>query len=60
MFIINSDGVLVYNGAIEDIRSAEIEDIPKAKNYVKIALDEVGKKKSVHSDKRTLWMLSEV
>lgn len=41
MFIITSDGVLVYNGAIDDIRSTKIEDIPKAKNYVQIGLDEV-------------------
>ena len=51
MFIINSDGVLVYNGAIDDIRSTKIEDIPKAKNYVQIALDEVleGKKVSIQT-----------
>jgi len=41
MFIINSDGVLVYNGAIDDIRSTKIEDIANAKNYVQIALDEL-------------------
>jgi len=41
MFIINSDGVLVYNGAIDDISSTKIEDIANAKNYVQIALDEL-------------------
>jgi len=41
MYIITSDGVLVYNGAIDDIRSTNVEDIAKAKNYVQIGLDEV-------------------
>jgi len=41
MYIITSDGVLVYNGAIDDIRSSKVEDIAKAKNYVQIGLDEV-------------------
>lgn len=40
MYIITSDGVLVYNGAIDDIRSSKVEDIAKAKNYVQIGLDE--------------------
>lgn len=41
MFIIDSDGILVYNGGIDDIRSTNIDDIAKAKNYVQIALDEL-------------------
>ena len=41
MYIITSNGVLVYNGAIDDIRSSKVEDIAKAKNYVQIGLDEV-------------------
>ena len=41
MYIITSDGVLAYNGAIDDIRSTNVEDIAKAKNYVQIGLDEV-------------------
>jgi len=41
MYIITSDGVLVYNGAIDDIRSTNVEDIAKAKNYVQIGLNEV-------------------
>jgi len=51
MFIINSDGMLVYNGAIDDIRSTKIEDISKAKNYAQIALDEVmaGKEVSIQT-----------
>jgi peroxiredoxin len=49
MFIIDSDGVLVYNGGIDDIRSANPADIDKAKNYVQMALDELlsGKEVSV-------------
>ncbi|MCF7687312.1 MAG: redoxin domain-containing protein [Cephaloticoccus sp.] len=38
MFVINQAGVLVYNGAIDSIRSANQADIPKAENYVKNAL----------------------
>lgn len=41
MFIIDSDGVLVYNGGIDDIRSTNPADIDKAKNYVQMALDEL-------------------
>jgi thiol-disulfide isomerase/thioredoxin len=38
LFVINPAGVLVYNGAIDSIRSADIDDIPKATNYVAAAL----------------------
>jgi peroxiredoxin len=46
MYIITSDGKVAYNGAIDSIKSSEIDDIPKAKNYVLAALDAVkaGKK----------------
>lgn len=49
MFIIDAGGTLVYDGGIDDIRSANIDDIPKATNYVKKALDELlaGKEVSV-------------
>lgn len=39
MYVINSAGVLVYQGAIDSISSADPADIPKAKNYVAQALD---------------------
>ena len=39
MFVINK-GTLVYNGAIDSIATPDIEDIVKADNYVKAALDE--------------------
>lgn len=38
MYVINADGVLVYNGAIDSIRSADKEDIARATNYVSAAL----------------------
>ena len=51
MFIIDSAGNLVYNGSIDDIRSANPDDIDKAQNYVRMALDELlaGKKVSVQT-----------
>ncbi len=41
MFIINADGALVYNGAIDDTPSTDLADIATAKNYVQSALDEL-------------------
>lgn len=41
MYVINGQGVLVYNGAIDSIRSANEDDIPKAENYVAAALASV-------------------
>jgi peroxiredoxin len=38
MFIINPEGVVVYQGAIDSIRSANAADIDKAENYVMTAL----------------------
>ena len=40
MFVINKDGLLIYNGAIDDKPSTQIKDIEVAKNYVQAALDE--------------------
>ncbi len=37
MFLINPEGVLVYQGAIDSIKSARVSDLPKATNYVKAA-----------------------
>ena len=39
MFLINPDGILVYQGAIDSISSVRIEDISKAVNYVSLAWD---------------------
>ena len=40
MFVINSEGKLVYSGAIDSKPSPKPEDIPSSTNYVKAALDE--------------------
>lgn len=47
MYVINGQGVLVYNGAIDSIRSADEDDIPKAENYVASALAAVKEGKPV-------------
>ncbi len=39
MFIVDGDGLLQYNGAIDSIRSADSADIEPATNYVASALD---------------------
>ena len=41
MYIIDASGVLVYKGGIDSIPSTDIADIAKAKQYVRIGLDEV-------------------
>jgi alkyl hydroperoxide reductase subunit AhpC len=40
MFIINPQGTLIYNGAIDDKPTADRSDITGAKNYVTAALEE--------------------
>ena len=39
IFIINNKGILVYEGAIDDIASTDESDLAKAKNYVREILD---------------------
>jgi peroxiredoxin len=39
MFLINPEGTLLYQGAIDSIKSARVSDIAKAENYVKSAYD---------------------
>ena len=41
MYIIDANGTLVYKGGIDSIPSADIADIAKAKQYVRVGLDEV-------------------
>ena len=41
MYIIDPQGKVVYNGAIDDKRSSNPEDVKTAKNYVAAALDEM-------------------
>lgn len=43
MYVITADGTLVYNGAIDSIRSSNKADIAKAENYVTSALAAVAK-----------------
>ena len=40
MYIINPEGKLIYEGAIDSIASADKADIEKATNYVQTSLDE--------------------
>ena len=40
MFVINPNGILIYQGALDSIASTDPADIPKAKNFVAAALDE--------------------
>ncbi|HUP97587.1 MAG TPA: thioredoxin family protein [Usitatibacter sp.] len=41
MYVIDPSGKVVYNGAIDDKRSTNVEDVKGAKNYVVAALDEL-------------------
>jgi DNA-binding beta-propeller fold protein YncE len=40
MFIVNPEGKIVYQGAIDSHNSTNAADIPSATNYVKVALEE--------------------
>lgn len=40
MYIVNPEGVLIYQGAIDSIKSTHSEDVALAENYVKSALGE--------------------
>ncbi|MBU6319292.1 MAG: redoxin family protein [Alphaproteobacteria bacterium] len=39
MFVIGPDGRIVYSGAIDSIRSSDVRDVPRAVNYVSLALE---------------------
>jgi len=41
MFVIRRDGRVAYEGAIDDKASTDVADVPTAKNYVAVALDEI-------------------
>lgn len=47
MYIIDPKGILVYNGAIDSVSSADKADIAKSENYVAKALDLVSAGKTV-------------
>lgn len=40
MFVINPEGLVVYHGAIDDIKSVNPADVANAKNFVSSAIDE--------------------
>jgi peroxiredoxin len=41
MYVVNADGVLVYMGAIDSVKSTDSDDIADATNHVAAALDEL-------------------
>ena len=41
MYIIDASGTLVYKGGIDSIPSSNVADVPKATQYVRVALDQV-------------------
>jgi peroxiredoxin len=47
MFIISPQGVLIYNGAIDDRPTTDVADVNGAKNYVSTALEEATSGKPV-------------
>jgi alkyl hydroperoxide reductase subunit AhpC len=47
LFIINREGILAYQGAIDDRADADIESVPLAKNYILMALDEILSSKKI-------------
>ena len=49
MFIIDASGTLVYMGGIDSITSANPDDIPKATQYVRVALQKMAAGKPVSS-----------
>lgn len=50
MFVINAKGTLVYKGAIDDKPSANHDDVPIARNYVREALSAVAAGKPADPD----------
>lgn len=51
LFIINPEGTLVYQGAIDDKKSTDAADIAGSKNYITAALAEIQAGKSVSTAK---------
>jgi len=47
MFVINPEGILIYDGAIDNKPTTDLDDIPGARNYVSEALEEAMAGKSV-------------
>jgi len=53
MFVIDPNGTIIYGGGIDDIPSTDVDDVAKARNYVKEALELAltGKKVEVSTSK---------
>ena len=51
MYVINADGIVVYQGAIDDMKSADPADVAKAKNLVAAAIEETLAGKPVSTPK---------
>ena len=47
MYIVNPQGTLIYNGAIDDRPTPDVSDVNGAKNYVSLALGEAMEGKTV-------------
>jgi peroxiredoxin len=47
MYVISPDGVLLYNGAIDDKPTADVNDVPTATNFLNAALNEAMAGKAV-------------
>lgn len=47
MYIVDKSGQLVYMGGIDDTPSKDEDDIPKSKNYVRAALDEMAASQAI-------------
>lgn len=47
MFVINPQGLLIYDGAVDNKPTTDLEDIPRAKNYVSAAIEEALKGEQV-------------
>jgi hypothetical protein len=40
MVVINSQGIMIYSGAIDDKPTTDLQDVPHATNYVSLALEQ--------------------
>lgn len=47
MFVIDREGILKYDGAIDNIRSVDVADVKKAENYIAPILDKLLKNETV-------------
>lgn len=53
MFVIDAEGTLVYQGAIDSKRSTNPDDIPDSQNYVRAALDDLAAGRPVATPQTT-------